>query len=84
MIKLLNKFGLYTKRQLEKIISDTISDTEKRVVKEQESAFLDENTMIIINGDCNTIRDITLKAGKKLVVTSTSKQNYLTNIFAWE
>lgn len=79
MSKLLNKFGLYTKKQLEKIISDT----EKRVVKEQESAFLDENTMIIVNGDYNTIRDITLKDGMKIVVTSTSKQNYLTNILHW-
>lgn len=78
MSKLLNKLGLYTKKQLEKIIYDT----EKRVVKEQEKAFLDESTMIIINGDCNTVRDITLKDGRKLVVTSTSKQNYLTNIFA--
>lgn len=68
MSKLLNKLGLYTKKQLEKIIYDT----EKRVVKEQEKAFLDESTMII-NGDCNTVRDITLKDGRKLVVTSTNK-----------
>ena len=80
MNKLLNKFGLYTKEQLEQ----AISDTEKRVIKEQEDTFLDENTMVIVNGDYNTIRDITLKGGKKLVIASTSKQNYLTNILVLE
>lgn len=66
--KLANYFGWYSKEQLDLAVY--------AAVIEQESALLDPDTMIVVNGMFTDMGDVALN-GKKLVVT---KQAQYTSI----